>query len=90
VNFLVENIVDGTQPLNLQDGTAVRDTVCNEDIVVRMFDPMAILSNNTKANGGKFISAEAIIALAVIFPAVVLLLIILAYRRRSIVRTSHV
>lgn len=82
----------GNMPLALTDGTALRDTICKEEVSLKMIeDAVKPLDDGAKdSEGGSGLGSDAIIAIAVLGPATVLFFIFFAYRRRSNSRVAQV
>ena len=81
--------------MTLEDGTAVRDTICKEEVSLKMVStvtPVSPMDDVAKDESGSSsgLGTDAVIAIAVLVPATVLLFIFFAYRRRSNSRVAQV
>jgi len=81
--------------LTLEDGTAVRDTICKEEVSLKMVStvtPVSPMDDVAEDESGSSsgLGTDAVIAIAVLVPATVLLFIFFAYRRRSNSRVAQV
>ena len=83
VDGALTDIVTGTVDLKLDDGTAVRSTVCSAKTTLRSSTPVAPLDNNTQA-GDKApgLAKSYVILIAVLCVATVLIVGVLLFRRR--------
>jgi len=95
VRALVEGLQDGSTPLNLADGTPVRDTICHAETIMSMvavpFSDPGNGSDLTGADGkGSGLSADYVILIAVLGGIVVLSVGILLFRRRSAARVTQI
>jgi hypothetical protein len=91
VDKALTDIVDGTVELTLDDGTAVRSTVCKADITLRSEAPVTPLDNNTqtgdKAPG---LAKSYVILIAVLGVAVALFVGIVVFRRARGARVTQI
>lgn len=85
----------GTTPLALDDGTAVRDTICKEEVSLKMVStltPVSPMDDIAKEESGSSngLGTDGMIAIAVLVRPTVLFFIFFAYRRRSNSRVAQV
>jgi hypothetical protein len=81
--------------LTLDDGTAVRDTICQDEVSLKMVatvTPVSPLDDIAKeeSSSSSGLGTDGVIAIAVLVPATVLLFIFFAYRRRSNSRVAQI
>jgi hypothetical protein len=91
----LKEIVEGTRALTIDGDIAVRDTICKEEVSLKMVSivtpvsPMDDVAKEESTNSSG-LGKGAVAAIAVLVPATVLLFIFFAYRRRSNSRVAQV